>query len=79
MFGDSRAEENMQKAFPDELKKVAVSMQLFGGELNINNMKFMDKFIAKMVSKVPLKPGEIVNHGIISENINKLAQSINEA
>lgn len=79
MFGDSRAEENMQKAFPDGLKKVALSMQLLGGELSINKMKFMDKFIAKMVSKVPLKPGEIVNNGIILENIDKLADSINKA
>lgn len=79
MFGDNRTEENMERAFPNELKQVAVDMKLFGGELNVDKMKFMDKFIAKMVSKAQPKPGEIINKGILLENIDKLAEKVNNA
>lgn len=79
MFGDNRAEENMQKAFPEDLKNIAVSMKLFGGELNISKMKFMDKLIAKMVSKAQPKPGEIINKGILLENVEELAKKVNES
>lgn len=79
MFGDNRAEENMKKAFPEDLKNIAVSMKLFGGELNISKMKFMDKLIAKMVSKAEPKPGEIINKGILVDNIEELAKKVNES
>jgi len=77
MFSGIRAEENMKKAFPDELKNIAVSIKLFGGELNTDKMNFVDKFITKMVGKMPLQPGESINKGILINNVSNLAKDIN--
>lgn len=79
MFGGEKGDENMKKGFPSELKEVAVSIKLFGGELNIDRMKFMDKFITKVVKKAPLEPGQIVNDGILLNNIEELAKDINNS
>jgi menaquinone-dependent protoporphyrinogen oxidase len=77
MFGGEKGEENMRNSFPNNLKNTAVSMKLFGGELNIDKMKFMDKFITKMVKKATLQSDQIVNEGLLVDNINKLAEDIN--
>lgn len=79
MFGGEKGEENMKKGFPDDLKDTAISMKLFGGELNTVKMKFMDKFITNMVKKAPPQPGQVVNEGILLDNINSLAEDINNS
>ncbi|MDD2628488.1 MAG: flavodoxin domain-containing protein [Clostridia bacterium] len=78
MFGGKRGEEAMKVSFSDELKKSTVSMQLFGGELNIDKMKFLDKIITKMVAKTTNNPNTEVNKGILIENIDMLANDINK-
>lgn len=79
MFGGEKGEENMKNNFSNELKNIVVSMKLFGGELNIDKMKFIDKVITKMVKKVELQPGQIINNGLLLDNINKLAEDINNS
>jgi len=77
MFSGIRAEENMKKAFPEELRNIAISIKLFGGELDTVKMKFADKLITKMVGKMPVQPGESINEGILIYNIDKFAEEIN--
>jgi menaquinone-dependent protoporphyrinogen oxidase len=77
MFSGEKGNENMNKAFPEELRKVAVSMKIFGGEMDIEKMKFLDKLIAKMVKKMPLQPGEELNNGILMDSIDEFAEDIN--
>lgn len=79
MFGGEQGVANMKNAFPIELQNEAVTMKLLGGELNIAKMKFFDKLIAKMVSKAPIKEGQIIHKGIIEENLNEFANEINNA
>jgi len=77
IFSGDRAEENLKRAFPEDLQNIAVSIKPLGGELNIEKMKYPDKFIANMVAKMPLKPGETINTGILTDNISNLAKDIN--
>ncbi|MDD2438449.1 MAG: flavodoxin domain-containing protein [Massilibacteroides sp.] len=77
MFGGKKGEETMKSSFSDELKNAATTMQLLGGELNIDKMKFLDKVITKMVAKATKGSNTDVNNGILLDNIEKLANSIN--
>jgi len=68
--------ESVKNAFPEDLIKNALSIENFGGEFRIDNMKFSHKLIMKMVAKAtekdnkpPAKP--------MPENIEKMAQTIN--
>lgn len=46
------AEEELRQAFPDELLDVAIVKDYFGGEFKFDQMKAVDRFIAKHVAKV---------------------------
>ncbi len=63
--------------FAKELLAGAVSYECFGGEMNIDRLHGMDKFIAKMVSKSP--DGQKAAPHILEENITKLAQAVQKA
>lgn len=62
---------------PQELLNSAVSYECFGGEMDLNRLYGMDKFIAKMVSKSP--EGRKAAPHILEENIAKLAQAVQNA
>lgn len=50
MFTGEKAEENLKKAFPEELYTNAIVKDYFGGEMNFKQMSFLDKQITKMVA-----------------------------
>jgi menaquinone-dependent protoporphyrinogen oxidase len=68
--------QHMENSFPKELLEVALGKECFGGELNLEKMKFFDRFITKMVSKAAKKSETNKSAGapiVIADNINKLA------
>ncbi|WP_139904707.1 flavodoxin domain-containing protein [Clostridium thermarum] len=75
--------ENFQQyltnSFSKELLEAAVSKQCFGGELNLENMKFFDRLVTKMITKAVNKSD--TNHKsltpmILADNISQLAKAI---
>jgi menaquinone-dependent protoporphyrinogen oxidase len=63
-------------AFPEDLIKVAIAKECFGGELRIKKMKFIHKMITGMMKKATAKDGK-PEPKKLPENIHKLAQTIN--
>lgn len=66
------AEAELKEAFPQELLDKAVVKSFFGGEFIFNKMNFLDRFIAKKVSKTDTDMSNI-----LYENINRFAESMN--
>jgi len=79
MFAGDKAQDEMKRSFPIDLQNIAISMKLFGGDMNIYKMNFLDKLIAKMVKKMPLESGQELNKGILTDNVDKLALDINNS
>jgi menaquinone-dependent protoporphyrinogen oxidase len=72
-------EQHMANAFPRELLEVAVTKECFGGELNIEKMKFFDKLLTKMITKATNKSDSKAKSAppkILTDNITKLAKAI---
>ncbi|MFD1179000.1 flavodoxin domain-containing protein [Paenibacillus puldeungensis] len=44
-------EQFLKEAYPAELLEHATAKAGFGGELNLENMRFLDKFLAKIITK----------------------------
>lgn len=72
-FADN-AETYFSTGFPEELLQSAVAKECFGGEMDIDKLKGMDKFIAKMVTKSAKDNRPAPK--ILGENISKLAKAI---
>lgn len=69
-------EQNIANAFPDELRKKAVSCECFGGELRTDKMKGPDRIISNLMKKVATDQGK-PDVAKLPENIKKLALAIN--
>ena len=52
MEENDKAENQFNEAFPEQLRGKAVSKALFGGELILSNMNFIDKWMIKKFGKV---------------------------
>lgn len=65
--------EYIPKAFPAELLNHAVSKQLFGGELILENLNFFTRFLMKRIMKIKNDYSRIKE-----SNISELADNINE-
>ena len=46
------ADKELNSIYPPELLKAAVAKEFFGGEVNIDQMNFLEKFIMKKVANV---------------------------
>lgn len=69
-------DQHMKNAFTKELMDAAIIKECFGGELNIEKMNFLHRFITKIVSKETSKEGK--NTVLtLTENIDKLADAMN--
>lgn len=64
-----------EQNFPRELLDNAVTYDTFGGEIDLEKQKGIDKFIVKMVSKSMDKDKTIE---ILNENINKFIEKVKE-
>jgi len=69
-------EQILKTAFPEELIKLAVAKECFGGELRINRMNFAHKMIAGLMKKAIVKEGKSEIRQI-PENIASLAECMN--
>ena len=70
-----QSEEYLKKNIPQDLLKKAIAVGSFGGEMNADDQKGIDKFITKMVAK----KGNVKENArlhISSEAINKFAEKI---
>lgn len=71
--------ENWKKYYeqniPKDLLDSAITYDTFGGEMDIENQKGLDKFIAKMVSKTVDGNKEIK---ILNENIDRFIKELNK-
>lgn len=80
---DDQAETELNHSFSQELLTTAVAKEFFGGEFQFKKMKFMEKFIVKMVSRTDkTRPVIDISQDIstISElAINRFANAMNHA
>ena len=67
------AENQLNTLFHKELLEVAYAKSYFGGGFTINKMSFMDKVIAKVITKTNKDTSKILH-----ENINKFSQLMNQ-
>lgn len=74
MQSGDELEKELEIAFPKELSDNSIAKENFGGEFIMKKMNFLERAIVKKVSKVDKDTSSI-----LVENINKLAQLINEA
>ena len=61
------------ESFPEELLNHAVSKQLFGGELILENLNFFTRFLMKRIMKIKNDYSRIKE-----SNISELADSVNK-
>ncbi len=69
--GDT-AEKQLHNSFPHELLSNSIACEYFGGAFTFDKMSFIDRFIAKKVSKTDK---DIFN--ISEERINRFARAMN--
>ena len=74
MSNEDTAKMQLNGAFPKELLDSAAAKECFGGEYIFKKMNFIEKFMVKKVGKVDKDMSNILN-----ENIDRLAQSMNNA
>ncbi|RKD30507.1 flavodoxin domain-containing protein [Thermohalobacter berrensis] len=67
-----KAEEQLDMAYPEELKRHALAREHLGYEFNFNKMGFIDKKVVKMIAKIKENKREI-----LEDNIDKLASFFN--
>ena len=72
MSDGEKSEELMKAAFPEELTRVAIVKECFGGELILKKMNFFERFIIKKVTKL-----EEDTSNIRENNIARLAEAFN--
>jgi menaquinone-dependent protoporphyrinogen oxidase len=66
-----KANKQFNEAFPEELRKYASAIGIFGGEFNFERMNVIEKFIVKKIAKV----NESVSK-ISEESINQFVEQI---
>jgi len=84
MFQKS-AEVQLNSSFPQELQKIAVARESFGGEMKFSEFNFFEKAITKMVSKMVSRENSdmpVIDMSkdlsmISEERINKFARIMN--
>lgn len=69
-------EKDMKNSFPEELLKIAIAMEPFGGEIRREKLNFAHKIIMRMMDKATAKDGK-AHMKQMPENITKLAEIIN--
>lgn len=69
-------ELTLKNSFPEELLKIAVAKECFGGELRTDRMNFADKMISGLMKKAAAKEGKAEVRQM-SKNICKLAECMN--
>lgn len=74
MYDGEVAETELNSSFPQELLTTAVAKEYFGGEFIFKKMNFLDRLIVKKVAKIDQDESKI-----ITANINKFVQSMNNA
>lgn len=74
MADENSSETQLNNSFPEELVANAVAKEFFGGEFVFKKMNVIERFIVKKVSKTDKDTSKILN-----ENINRFAQSMNNA
>lgn len=73
-----QVETFMMQNIDQELLSHAICAASFGGEMNLENLKGMDKFIAKAVTNsMKDKPQSVPK--LLPENIKQFAEAVNEA
>ncbi len=81
MSAGDQVKTQMNNSFSQELLTNAVAKESFGGEFKFKKMKFMEKFIVKMVTKMDKSSPALDTSKDISniseENINRFAQLMN--
>lgn len=65
-------------AFPSVLREHAVTLSCFGGEFQLDSMKWLDKLMIKAVIKSNAKQGKPIPR-ILEENIRTFAEAMNIA
>lgn len=74
MQKEETLEAELAGAFPEQLVVQAVGKEVLGGEFILKKLTFLERFIVKKVSKID-KDTSIIRE----ENIDKLAQSVNNS
>lgn len=74
-FADN-APQHMQNVFPKDLLEAATVKECFGGEMDIHRLKFMDKLVAKMVTKMSEKEGKKPPI-LLTDRIDPFAKAMN--
>ena len=78
---EDQAETELNNSFSQELLTNAVAKNFFGGEFQFKKMKFMEKFIVKMVSKAD-KNRPVIDTGkdistVSEQTISRFANTMN--
>jgi menaquinone-dependent protoporphyrinogen IX oxidase len=73
-FADKK-DEVIARNFPEQYSKNTVAVECFGGEMDINRLRGMDKFIAKMVTKSTAGQG-VPAPSIKHDRIEAMAKAI---
>ena len=68
------AQTQLEKAYPEVLKKHAISIKVMGGEMLIDKMNFFEKLIVKKVAGITQTDSKI-KFGNIQEFINEMINS----
>lgn len=80
---EKEAETELKNSFSEDLLQHALTKEFFGGEFQFEKMKFMEKFIAKMVMKadksIPAKDVTKNISTISDQVINRFAEVMNLA
>ena len=71
MFEGEKAEEQFENAYPEELRNHAIAKGLFGGELLMNKMNFIEKIAVKKAANVTESVSKI-NYDAIEEFIQNI-------
>lgn len=76
MQSGDKADQELFVSFPKELVEQADVMEFVGGEIHLDRMNFLDKFILKMVSKQPDTAFPFEDMSTISDNkLEKIANT----
>lgn len=67
----AKAQQQMQNAFPENLREHASATGFFGGEFDFSKMNFLEKFIIKKVAKVK-ESVSTINKDAIKEFAGKI-------
>lgn len=64
--------KNLEAAFPEALRSRALSMECFGGQMNLSKMSFIHRTVASMMTK-SVASGKTPPVAALPENISRMA------